>query len=431
MSTKSEHSYVAELKELMNTVTDIFFNSFVNYIVLFAITIIIVCFVSSDNSEPFVSDDIFHFMKLLTNPCNKELRGGSGISSAINKLSTASDTVKNLGNTIDQYTTNVKHDVDLEKYLKDSLISLTDKYCSDDTNINELTVIHSAMYAVHSSWLACYNAIQWVNAGIMRCICLKIDWMFLKPHHYIGIFIAFNLFMILIKASTTFVASIIELVLNTTKTKSDEYINTVVFSCFSSFLGILLLYFSVACVAYVTFLSYGFINIKSEQSATTLQFMYLFLGSMVLFLYGYDVTSAVEVPDLPQTPDLSYLEDLTNLDGTPKTDRPSPPPKPPCNTSASTLSNTTFIFIIPFLASLYCLAQLVYRGLSGIVVAMDTSDIQHANKMKMVFGYLVFFIILYTLWPVLLYITMPKLIKSFATKEYLDLYYKKLKDFNL
>ena len=91
------------------------------------------------------------------------------------------------------------------------------------------------------------------------------------------------------------------------------------------------------------------------------------------------------------------------------------------------ISNMIFIFIIPFLASLYCLAQLVYRGLSGIVVAMDTSDMQHANKMKMVFGYLVFFIILYTLWPVFLYITMPNLIKSFATKEYLDLYYKKLK----
>jgi hypothetical protein len=259
----------------------------------------------------------------------------------------------------------------------------------------------------------------------MRCIGLKIDWMILKPYHYIGIFIAFNLFMILIKASTTFVASIIELALNTTNTKSAEYINTVVFSCFSSFLGILLLYFSVACFAYVTFLSYGFVNIKSEQSATTLQFMYLFLGSMVLFLYGLDVTSAVDVPDLPQS------SDLANLDGTPKTDIPTPPPKPPCNTSASTLSNMIFIFIIPFLASLYCLAQLVYRGLSGIVVAMDTSDIQHANKMKMVFGYLVFFIILYTLWPVFLYITMPNLIKSFATKEYLDLYYKKLKDFNL
>jgi hypothetical protein len=56
-------------------------------------------------------------MKILTDPCKKELRGGSGISSAINKLSTASDTVKNVGNTIDKYTTNVKHGVDLEKYL--------------------------------------------------------------------------------------------------------------------------------------------------------------------------------------------------------------------------------------------------------------------------------------------------------------------------
>jgi hypothetical protein len=423
MSTKSEHTYIAELKELMNTVTEIFFNSFINYIVLFAITIIIICFISSDNSESYVSDDIFHFMKILTDPCKKELRGGSGISSAINKLSTASDTVKNVGNTIDKYTTNVKHGVDLEKYLKETLGSLTDKYCSDDTNINELTVIHSAMYAVHSSWLASYNAIQWVNAGIMKCIGLKIDWMFIKSYHYIGIFIAFVLFTMLIKASTTFVASLIELALNTTNTKSAEYINTVVFSCFSSFLGILLLYFTVASIAYVTFLSYGLVNIKSEQSATTLQFMYLFLASMILLLYGFDVTSAVDVPDVPQSSDLS------NLDGTPKTDRPTPEPKPPCNTSASTLSNLMFIFIIPFLASLYCLAQLVYRGLSGMVALMDTTDadMQHANKMNMVLGYLVFFIILYTLWPVFLYITIPTIIKSFATKEYLDLYYSKLK----
>jgi flagellar biosynthesis protein FlhB len=144
---------------------------------------------------------------------------------------------------------------------------------------------------------------------------------------------------------------------------------------------------------------------------------------MILLLYGFDVTSAVDVPDVPQSSDLS------NLDGTPKTDRPTPEPKPPCNTSASTLSNLMFIFIIPFLASLYCLAQLVYRGLSGMVALMDTTDadMQHANKMNMVLGYLVFFIILYTLWPVFLYITIPTIIKSFATKEYLDLYYSKLK----
>lgn len=425
MSKKGEQVYIDELKELITTVTDIFFNSFVNNIILFAISLIIICFISSDNSEPYVSDDIFHFMKILTDPCKKELRGGSGISSAINKLSTAADSVQNVGNTIDKYTTNVKRDVDLEKYLKETLQSLTDKYCSDETNINELSLIDSAFYAVHSSWLASYNAIQWVNAGIIACIGMKMDWMFLKPYHYVGIFIAFVLFMMLIKASTSFVASVLEVALNTTNTKSAEYINSIVFSCFSSFLGILFLYFIVACIAYVTFLPFGFINIKSEQSATKLQFMYIFLGSMVLFLYGLDVTSEVNVPDVPQS------SDLANVDGTPKGDRPTPAPKPPCNTSADTLSNMLFIFIIPFLASLYCLAQLVYRGLYGIAGAMDTSDIQHANKIKMVGGYFVFFVLLYTLWPIFLYITVPTIIKTFGTKDFLDMYYKKIKDFNL
>jgi hypothetical protein len=233
-------------------------------------------------------------------------------------------------------------------------------------------------------------------------------------------FVAFILFMILIKGSSTFVETMIQYTMNTSKGMASSYINSVLYSCLSGFLSVLFLYFAVASVAYVTFLAYGAINIKSEQSATTLQFMYIFLGLMLLFLFGYNIVPSIDVPDMPSMPD------IPNYDGTSRADRPTPAPKPPCNNSSQTLSQVIIIFILPVIAALYCLGQLVYRGLIGITSAMDTSDMQHASKMKMVFGYFVFSILLYTLWPILLHFTIPSIIKSFGTKELLTLYYSRV-----
>jgi len=410
-----------EVKELMNTVSEIMYKSFIKYIMLLAITAMIICFVSSENSEPYVSDNIYHFMKILTDPCTKELRGGSGISSAINKLSNASDTVKNVGNTINQITSNVKHDVDHEKYLKNTLESITNKYCSDANNINEIGVLGSFTYVVQSSWLACYNAIQWVNAGIVACIGLKLNWMVFKPYHYVGIFIIFFLFIMLNKASTKFVETILGRILNRS---SKTYVNTIFYTFISSFLSVLFLYFMVAMVAYFTFLPYGFSNIKSDQSSTSLQFMYLFLGSTLLFLVGLDITSPFRDKAAPPTTSVS------NLDGL-KSERPNPEPKKPCNKTSSILSKSLFIFIIPLTAAIYCVAQLIYRGITGVGSAMRTTDMNDSNKLKMVFGYFVFFALLYTLLPIFLYITVPSIIKSFRKKDFLPLYYSKVKKFAL
>ena len=409
-------------QQLITTISEIFYKSFIKYILLFGITAIIICFVSSEKSHPYISDDIFHFMKILTDPCTKELRGGSGISSAINKLSDASNTVKNVGNTINQFTSNVKHDVEHEKYLKDTLESLTNKYCSDATNINELGVFNSGFYAVHSCWLACYNAIQKCNAIIVYCIGLHLDWKFIKSYHFIGIFTVFVLFLFINKASTKFVASLIERILNKPKSKSGQYINTIFYSFFSSFLSIVFLYFFIAIIAYVTFIPYGIINIKSEQSSSSLQFMYLLLGSMFLFLIGLDIASPFKEKTVPKVP-------VSNLDGSNTENRPNPDPKKPCNKTSSLLSKSMLIFIIPFTAAIYCFAQLIYRGATGFVGAVSTTDIKDSNKLKMVFGYLVFFILLYTLLPIFLYITIPTILKSFRKKDLLPLYYSKIKKF--
>ena len=403
------------VKEMITRFGNIFHKAFINYIIIFAIAMSIVLYISGDNKESYVSDDIFNFMNILANPCNKQLRGGSGISTAINDLSDAASKVQNLGKTINKLTANVKGDIDRDKYLKDTLKTFTDKYCNE-TNIDEMDAIDCISYVLHSSWLSCYNTIQWLNAGILACLSLQSEFWFVKPNYCIGIFIAFVLFLFLVKASSRVVSTGIQLTLNTSMSKSRTYINSIVFSVFSSFLSILFLYFIVAIIVYVVFLFHGIINVKSEQSSSTIRFVFGFLIIMIPALFGYNVTSSV-------------TSELPNVNVSPGS--PSPPPRPPCNNTASRLSQLVVIFIIPFMAALYCFCQMSYRGLMGIGSAFDTSDMQYASKMKMVGGYFVFFILVYTLWPIFIHFSLPSIIKSFGARDFMPIYYANVDKFNL
>jgi hypothetical protein len=409
---------VEEVKELFNRLGSVFHKALINNIVAFAVAMTIVLYISGNNKDPYVSDDIFNFMNILTNPCNKQLRGGSGISTAINDLSDAAGKVQNLGKTINKLTANVKGDIDRDKYLKDTLKSFTDKYCNE-TNIDEMDAIDCVSYVLHSSWLSCYNSIEWLNAGIIGCLSIQSEFWFIKENYYIGILIAFFLFIFLVKASSKMVATLIKLTLNTSVSKSQTYINTIFFSIFSSFLSVLILYFILAIAAYVIFLFHGIINVKSEQSSSTIRFVFGFLIIMIPALFGYNVTSSVsaEVPDIN-----------INL---PNTDKTPPPPRPPCNNTGSSLSQLIVIFIIPFMAAFYCFCQVIYRGLLGIGSAFDSSDMQYANKMKMIGGYFVFFVLIYTLWPIFIHFSLPTIIKSFGASDFLPLYYANVDKFNL
>lgn len=412
----NEKDPVEEVKELVSRLGTVFYKAFINYIIVFAIAISIVLYISGDKKDSYVSDDIFNFMNILTNPCNKQLRGGSGISTAINDLSEAASKVQNLGKTINKLTTNIKGDIDRDKYLKDTLKSFTDKYCNE-TNIDEMDAIDCISYAVHSSWLTCYNAIQWLNVGILSSLALQFEFSFIKPNYYIGIFIAFVLFIFLVKLSSTIVASGIQLTLNTSVSKSRSYINTIIFSIFSSLLSILFLYFIVAIVAYVVYLFHAIINVKSEQSSSTIRFVFGFLIIMIPVLFGYNATSSIssELPDV----------------GISTPDKTPPPSRPPCNNTASTLSQLVVIFILPFMASVYCFCQFIYRGLLGIGNAFDRSDMQYSSKMKMVGGYFIFFILLYTLWPIFIHFSLPSIIKSFGARDFMPIYYAHVDKFNL
>ena len=57
----------------------------------------------------------------------------------------------------------------------------------------------------------------------------------------------------------------------------------------------------------------------------------------------------------------------------------------PCNNTSSIVYQTTVLFIIPFLASIYCLMQLFYRGLMGFEKMFDLKDMEHSSKLKQVF----------------------------------------------
>jgi hypothetical protein len=76
----------------------------------------------------------------------------------------------------------------------------------------------------------------------------------------------------------------------------------------------------------------------------------------------------------------------------------------PCSNVSNLLYQALFMFMIPILASIYCIMQLLYRGLMGIPKFLDFGEIDHANKVKMVFGYAIFWLMFFIILPIFIYV---------------------------
>jgi hypothetical protein len=91
------------------------------------------------------------------------------------------------------------------------------------------------------------------------------------------------------------------------------------------------------------------------------------------------------------------LDSLTSLSSS-ATGTPDAQKLPPCNNTASSLYQVLITCIIPIIAAIYCIMQLLYRGSMGFLKILDVDDFEHKNKMRQVFGSALFWFILFVLF---------------------------------
>jgi len=134
-------------------------------------------------------------------------------------------------------------------------------------------------FILHSSFLASYNAIQMVNESIVRIIYFKTKYLYLDG----GIMLLYLLFFIVTAASTSFIEFITQLI-DPSVSLTDSFTRQLVLSIFSALISLFFIYFMIGTVAYLEYLIYGMVNIKSEQSSTTFKVIYaifLFVNIMI------------------------------------------------------------------------------------------------------------------------------------------------------
>ena len=310
---------------------EFFQSTLMNNISIFATMTIIYLFISADKSASYTSMDQFMFMNLITNPhpCDKKNKAkkpedkakaappappaASGIGSALSgafggpggpaallkgamdalppgapgaaaanagknikgggtvtdNLTNIASTLNNVGKAINSFTADVKHDLEYESYKVETLSRHKETYCND---MDEMGVFGAFFFIMHSSFLACYNAIQMVNAGIIRLIYFKSEFMSFD----MGIFVLYILFFIMSAASTSFLEHITRLI-DPSVSLTDSFTREIVLTCFSALISLFFIYFLIAVAAYLEYLIYGMVNIKSEQSAVTFKLLFAFL----------------------------------------------------------------------------------------------------------------------------------------------------------
>jgi hypothetical protein len=82
----------------------------------------------------------------------------------------------------------------------------------------------------------------------------------------------------------------------------------------------------------------------------------------------------------------------------------------PCNTASTVLYQSMIMFLIPLLASIYCMAQLIYRGLMGIEKMLDFKDMEHVYRFKMVSAYALFWFFFFIMLSIFIYLFTDQLL---------------------
>ena len=201
------------------------------------------------------------------------MKGGGTVSEDLLKVASS---LNNVGQAINSFTADVKADLDFESYKVETLSRHKETYCND---MDDMGMFGAFFFILHSSFLASYNAMQMVNESIVRIIYFKTKFLYLD----VGIMLLYLLFFIVTAASTSFIEFITQLI-DPSVSLTDTFTRQLVLSIFSALISLFFIYFMIGTVAYLEYLIYGMVNIKSEQSSTTFKVIYaifLFVNIMI------------------------------------------------------------------------------------------------------------------------------------------------------
>jgi len=264
------------------------------------------------------------------------------------------------------------------------------KFRQDFRNFDDLDIISSFMYVFKSSYLLCKNYIEKINFVVYGIISFN-------PSKYVphaGVLIAYILLNICISLNTMSFSSMVKSILKLAGVKSGRYIFDIIYNLLSSFIFMFTLYFIISSVVYLWYLLWGFISITSENASNILRFFYI-AAFMIPILLILNLSLYREGIDLPQ-----------------------------CNSNYSMTGYLMFVFIIPFLVSLEKIILLAGIGIGGITkffTGFSTSD-DKQSIFNCILGYGLLLLLIFTVWPLVMYMLIPNILSALNAKAPLDLY---------
>jgi len=289
-----------EITKTYYTVKTIISNSLLNYVVLFAVVMILFMFVSANHTVGYTYEDVFVLMATLTEVNNNKqckrgrtadgLNGGArrgganAVSGAMSDLSKAAESIESVGKQIGKITSDAKYEVDHANYIKDTVGKFTETYCAGE--LDKMSLMGTFFFVLYSSFIACYNAMQMLNTAIVKC--LYLDWV--NPRYYLGIMFLYIFFLMAANGSVGMLEALINYISVDTITTSDKYINTIIYSLLSGLVAVFFLYFMIGIMAYITYLAYGMFNILSDVGIR-FKLVYLFFLFMIPTSFGFSFIS--------------------------------------------------------------------------------------------------------------------------------------------
>jgi hypothetical protein len=237
MSTKSVNTVADEFQSSISNLLDNMHKSLIQHIIIISIAFMILMYITHDmhSKFDFIHGDLFNTMYNISLPENEDAL------------------FKN-----NKYTS--------PTYMQ----PLLDFKKKKQNEIDEMGIGSSFFYVLESSYIICINNINQINAFIAYMIQYNNS----NKIPYIGIFVAFIVFIILIKYNESATKSLFKSIFGVSDRQAQTYISNVIFAIFSAFIFLYVLYFFISSASYFWYVLWGMFSIQSEQSSALLRFWY-------------------------------------------------------------------------------------------------------------------------------------------------------------
>jgi len=272
---------------------------------------------------------------------------------------------------------NGKMNVDFETQEGNNLLSEDVKeFINKHKDFDEMDILNSFVYVLHSSYLVCINHINKVNAALNYLI--RYDGSSYLPN--IGVVVTYIIIIISVLLNTGGLSAMIEQMFTTSASSSSQYISQIIYHIFSSFVFLFIIYLITSSIVYFLYLLWGIISTASENSSAVLRFFYALL---------------LIIPNLVLFKSLFFKEGMALQQ---------------CKDNSS-IGLMLFLLLIPVIASIRGVFMLVSTGLIGIPVFFLECTEEKKKLLRRIVLYALMIMFIYTVVPIVLHVFIPQMLK--------------------